>query len=445
MDLLPIAELAVACALESGADEAEAYVERGFQIGVDFEAGTIKSASRQIRDGVGIRAFRNRGLGFAYVNTFDEALVRSAAKNAASLAKASPADKYNEMPLPVVVNAVAGLYDSAAETYEVRRAVGHANDMLTAVRDFDSRAILEGGGYGVSAATRAVVNSRGIKAQESQSLFSCVAISFARDGEDVSGMTFEAQYSRRADGVKPVDVAMSAARQAVASLGARTTESFKGTLVLHPFAVAEIIANCLLHAVDAANVQKGMSSLGGKRGTRIASPLLTVEDDGLVPGGTASSSFDREGLPPNRLFIVKDGVLENFLYNSYTARKDKVASNGHATGTMRNLPSIGPTNVTIKAGSTPLKKLIGDVKRGVLVQRFAGWPEAVTGDFSGVVKGGFLIENGETTVPLTETLISGNVFELLEHIVAVSEDCRQVGPHLVTPYIRIDDVSITGK
>jgi PmbA protein len=112
---------------------------------------------------------------------------------------------------------------------------------------------------------------------------------------------------------------------------------------------------------------------------------------------------------------------------------------------MRNLPAIGPTNVTIKAGATPLKEMIEGIKRGVLVQRFAGFPQAVTGDFSGVVKGGFLIENGELTAPLTETLIFGNAFELLKHVAAVSLESRQVGAGMVAPHIRIDEVSITGK
>ncbi|MDQ7780970.1 MAG: TldD/PmbA family protein [Planctomycetota bacterium] len=446
MSLLPIAENGVAACLKAGADEAEVYVTRGFEIGVSVEAGSIKSASQQTADGVGIRAFKNTGLGFAYVNSLDEGRVKEAAARAVSLAKVSPSDENNVMPEPSrPAPKIEGLYDAAAETFEVGAALRQVHDMLKAAHGVDPRVAIEGGGFSASASSRAVVNSKGVKAEDSQSLFSCLLVALARDGEDVSCMTFEFEDARNAKGINAVNVGLSAAKQAVESLGTKKIASFKGTVVLHPFAVETLLAAWLLSASDAGNVQKGMSKWAGKIGTQVASSLFTVEDDGLLAGGTASTPFDREGIPPAPMKLVNCGILENYFFNSYTARKDKKTSNGHAAGGMRQVPGIGPTNVRILPGPMPLQKMLADVRRGVLVTRLAGWPNTVTGDFSGVVKGGFLIENGAISVPVTETLISGNVAEFLGRISGVSQESRKADSGLTSPYVRIDDVSITGR
>lgn len=141
--------------------------------------------------------------------------------------------------------------------------------------------------------------------------------------------------------------------------------------------------------------------------------------------------------------IIDDGILRTYLYNSYTARKEGRSSTGHASGGARTVPGIGPTNLLVKPGQRSKEELISDVKRGILVTRFSGFPEPVSGELSGVVKGGFLIEDGKLTRPLIETMISGNLFELLAKISGLSRETERIST-LVAPHIRIEDVSITG-
>jgi PmbA protein len=170
--------------------------------------------------------------------------------------------------------------------------------------------------------------------------------------------------------------------------------------------------------------------------------MFTMEDDATLKGGVDSSTFDREGVPRARLPLIREGVLQSYLYNTYCARKENRTSTGHASGGTRTVPGIASTNVLISPGEPTLEELVEDTKKGVLVTRFSGPPNPFSGEFSGVVKGGFLIEDGKRTRPLLGTLIAGNVFDLLSDVSGLSKETRRV-MSLVSPYIRTENVSIT--
>ena len=288
-----------------------------------------------------------------------------------------------------------------------------------------------------------MVSSRGIREEEQGTHFLYCIEGMARDGEEISSRHYRSNSTRLVDEIDVQRIALEFAKSVVASLGAKKGESFKGTVILSPNAVAELMMGTIIHSINANNVQKGMSRWTGKLEERVASSMFTIEDSGLLGGGAGSYSFDREGLPPIPLKIIEEGCLRTYLYNTYTARKEGRRSTGHASGGARTVPSIGPTNLIVKAGDKSKDELISEIKEGVLVTRFSGIPDPVSGDFSGVVKGGFLIKDGEITRPLIETLIAGNLFELLPRISGISRETERI-ESLVTPYIRIEDVSVTG-
>lgn len=443
MKTLDLGELAVKKALQFGADEAEAFLVQGREIDVRAENNEIKIATSQIKDGIGIRVFSNGGLGFASVNVLDEEKIEAAAQDAVRLSKAAPRDKYNMLPEAKPIKKVSGLYDEKAEGFGMDESISLVEEMLTTARGYDSRVTVDTAMFNANVGRRAVVSSRGIREEEQGSDFSYSIVGMAVDGEEVSSFNYRFDSTRLVDEIDVKRIALEVAKSVIASLGAKRGESFKGAVILSPNAVGELMMGPIVHSINANNVQKGMSKWAGRLEGKVASPLLTVEDDGLLVGGAGSHSFDREGLPPTPLKIIEDGVLRTYLYNSYTAQKEGRPSTGHASGGTRSVPSIGPTNLIIKAGDKSKDKLIGEIKKGVLVTRFSGSSAPVSGDFSGVVKGGFLIENGKLTRPLIETLIAGNLFDLLPQISGISRETERIGS-LVAPYIRMEEVSITG-
>ena len=442
MELLEYGELAVRKAMALGADEAEACLTRGREITVKAEANELKLATSHAKDGVGIRVFSDRALGFASVNILEEQKIEEAVRAAVGLSKASPRDEHNLLPEPQAIERVSGLYDRRADGLGLEEAILKIEEMLTSARGYDSRVMVDAAAFNAAIESRAIINSKGIKAEEQSSLFSHFIMGMAREGEEVSSFNFREDATRRVAELDVKETALEFARSVVASLGARKGESFVGTVILAPIAVLELMIDPMVWAVNANNVQKGMSKWVGMVDKQVVSPMLTIEDNGRLEGGAGSASFDREGLPHMPSKIIEDGVLRTYLYNSYTARKEGRSSTGHASGDARTVPGIGPTNLLIKPGQTSKEELISDVKRGIMVTRFSGFPEPVSGNFSGVVKGGFLIEEGKLTRPLIETMISGNLFEILAKVSGLSCETERIST-LVTPHIRIEDVSIT--
>jgi len=441
-DLTGICERAVELARAAGADEAEAFAVDERVVNVELQKNDIQIAKSMIGNGLGIRVFRDGSLGFAYVNSFDESGVAESVDKAIGIASAAPRDDNNGLPEPTPIEPVAGLYDGAAERYGIEEAVEHSLAMLGTARDYDPRVTVDGGGLYADVGRKAIVSSRGVRAVEQGSLFYCYIMGMATDGDSVSSFDFQTDNSRAADGFDPVPCARRFAENAVASLGAVKGESFEGPVILSPKAAANIVAHPVAASVLASSVQKETSRFRGKLGQTVASDLLTVRDDARLRDGFGTTSFDREGVAPESLPLIEGGVPKSFLYDSYCARKEGRRSTGHAGGGAASTPSVSTTNVVVEAGETQLDDMVGAVDRGILVTRFSGNVSPVSGDFSGVVKGGRMIRNGKLAEPLCGTMIAGNSFDLMLRVTAVSRETERLFSTVV-PYMTLEGVKIT--
>ncbi len=443
-ELLKVCDAAVAAATRHGADLAEAFAAHGRTIDVELQKNDLQIASTAESEAVGVRVFRDGRMGFASINTFDEAEIERAVGRAMGIASAAPPDEHNGLPDPAPVGSVEGLFDPTAAEYGVDRAVDNALGMLNTALGVDGRVTVDGGQFHCHAGARAVASSKGIRVAEPVSRLYCLIMGMARDGDVVSSFDFQFDASRRVDGVDCEGVARRFAGNVIASLGAKKGESFVGTVVLSPMAAAEIVAYPITYAALASTVQRGSSRFEQRLGKKVASPVLTVTDDASLEDGFASTTFDREGQPPSVLPIIEEGHLRNFLYDSYRARREGKTSTGHAGGGAQSVPTVSSTNIVFAPGDSSLNDLIAGVDRGVYVSRFSGNTDPVSGDFSGVVKGGRAIRGGKLEEPLTGTMIAGNTFDLLPKLSAVSRERERLFSD-VLPSMRLEGVSVTGS
>jgi PmbA protein len=301
---------------------------------------------------------------------------------------------------------------------------------------------VDSGGVFIGAEEKAIYNSKGLAAYERGTSVSAMVIGMARDKKEVSSFDFQFDGSLRLAGIKIESLATRLAKNVICSLGAKPARSFTGTALFSPYAVAETLLGPIVSSINADNVQKDMSRFAGNLGKRIASTKLTIEDDGLLKNGLSSSAFDREGQPRRKLAIIRNGILQTYLYNSYTANREKRKSTGHATGSYRSIPGIAPTNLVVSPGQAAKSELIREIKEGILVTRFSGNVNPITGEFSGTVKGGFYIKNGRLVHPITNTMIAGNVFDAITRISGISKKLTKVYSHRL-PYIAVRKVSVT--
>ncbi|HZC88622.1 MAG TPA: metallopeptidase TldD-related protein, partial [Nitrososphaera sp.] len=336
-----------------------------------------------------------------------------------------------------------GIYDKKAESFEASDAGKMAAEMLQAAKLYDGRVSVDSGNFIGNVMSQSLANSHGVYLNEKLSAFSwsIMGMAIAEDG-NVSNFDVQVGSTHHVKDIKVQNTAIEFAENVVDPLGSHKIESFRGELLLTPDAVNELVEDVISHSINSDAVQKKSSQFAGKLGKKVASDLLTVEDDATNVAGLGASSFDREGVPHKRNVLIEKGVLKKFLYNTYTARKDGVRSTGNASGSTISPPSVSATNIVMKEGRTTLDTLIAEIKSGIILSRFSGNVNPVNGDFSGVVKGGKLVKNGEVQHPVKEVMVAGNIFDALRQLTGVSKE-RKVIYDSILPYMRFDNISFT--
>jgi PmbA protein len=432
----------VKCAISKGADHAEAFAQMTESREVWIENNKIKTVKSFPEKGIGLRVIKNKGVGFSSINSLEEASFEELCDQALSLASANIKDKFQLIPEPEALPEMKGLHDPKLTELPLKQVIGMADLLLKTAHVYDSRISVDSGGVFIGTEEKAIYNSNGLAAYERGTSVTAMIIGMAKDKKEVSSFDFQFDGSLRLAGIKIESLAKKLAENVISSLGARPARSFTGTALFSPYALAEILLDPIISSINANNVQKGMSRFAGKLGKRVAATNLTIEDDGLLKDGLSSSAFDREGQPRRKLTIVRDGVLKTYLYNSYAANCEGRKSTGHAAGSYRSMPGIAPTNLVVSPGEATKSELIREIKEGILVTRFSGNTNAITGEFSGTVKGGFYIKNGRVVHPITNTMIAGNVFDAITQISGISKKLTKVYSYRL-PYVSVRKVSVT--
>ena len=191
-------------------------------------------------------------------------------------------------------------------------------------------------------------------------------------------------------------------------------------------------------------VHKKSSFLARLLGKRIASGQVTLADDATLSGGLATRPFDGEGVASQRTVVIENGVLKNFLYDTYTARKTGARSTGNAARSWASLPHIGTSNFVVERGTSSPDDIVRTTKRGLLVSAMLGsGANVVTGEYSRGANG-LWIEDGQIAHPVQEVTVSGSLLELLQSIDAVGTDL-ELRSSTAAPTLRIAEAMISGS
>jgi PmbA protein len=212
--------------------------------------------------------------------------------------------------------------------------------------------------------------------------------------------------------------------------------------------VARSLIGSVFEAASGDAIWRHASFLAAKLGETIAASSLTIIDDNamLLPsgvGGFGTSPFDGEGLPSQRTVVVENGVLQNYLLNTYTARKLGMKSTHNASRGLAGAPGIGAGNLYLQPGALTPQEIIAAVPVGLFVTSLMGFGvNMVTGDYSRGATG-LWIENGELTHAVEEVTIAGNLAQMLREVTAIGNDLVFRGS-VASPTIRIDGMTVAG-
>jgi PmbA protein len=203
----------------------------------------------------------------------------------------------------------------------------------------------------------------------------------------------------------------------------------------------------LINAVKADFIQRGQSALKNKLGLQVAAETLTIIDDGLLDGGIRTWRFDGEGVPQQRTPIIEKGILRNYIYDHYTAKKDGKESTGNASRAgYRSTPNVDVTNFHIISGDRTTDELVKESGNGLLVYYLQGAHSSnpASGEYSVVATPAWKIENGSISKATRGTMLAGSIFQVLKNVSALGCNERKLG-QIVTPWILVENVKVIGN
>ncbi len=451
-DLQQFAADVVEKALQAGAAEAEAVIREGDEFSTLVRLGQVETLKESGARGIGLRVFLGSSGAYRTASTstsdFSESGLAHLISGAIDLAHITSEDPFTGLPEPGAMgqlNTDLDLYFEDVYGLPTSQRIAHARRAEAAALAADPRLTKsDGGSFDAATGHKIMVNSRGFAGEYRRSYCSISAMPIAETetGEMQRDYWFSsARTLAHLD--TPENIGAEAARRTLRRLNGKRVPTQQVPIVFAPEIACSLINN-IFEAANGDSIYRGASFWTGRLGEQVASPNVTVIDDGTLPGLFGTAPFDGEGLPTRRTVIIEKGVLKNYLLNTYTGRKLNMPSTGNASRGLAGTPGIGAGNLFLQKGSVSPEQLLAEVKAGFYVTELMGFGvNLVTGDYSRGAAG-LWIENGELTYAVEEVTIAGNLKEMFNNVTVIADDLNFRGA-VASPTLRIDGMIIAGK
>jgi PmbA protein len=447
--LLDLAAQALARAKAAGAGDADACLESSRAFTASVLGGRIETLQQSGTLGLGVRVIVGGATGFCSGTDLTPAGIDDLARRAVALARHSTPDEANGVPEPPDAGEDATtdlqLFDPAALELSVDRKIEMALALERAALESDPRIKrTDGATVSSSAGSFAIANSRGIaRAWEGTTVSAwVVALADDRDGRQQTGVY---GMTKRHLGEFPTmeSIGREAASRALARLGARRVPTAKVPVVMAPEIAASWISD-MYEAFTGEAVLKKSSWLTGKLGEMIATPLVTLVDDGTLVRGLGSSPYDAEGVRTRRNVLIDAGRCEAFAYDLYHSRRTGAALTGNGIRGFANTPGIGFHNLFVEPGVPSRAAILKSVDRGFWYDDSGSYGfNSVTGDYSFQAQG-WWIENGEKAFPVEGVTVAGNSLDMLQSVAAVGNDL-EFRYSVACPTLLIGEMTVSGE
>ena len=417
-------------ALERGGDYADIYFEHKINFSISLEEQIVKSATKAVNVGVGIRVLSGEKTGYAYSEDLDPRSILKAARTAAFIASSSPAGgrigidtpaahEHNLYSLPLLSTDL-GIQDKIALLRQADQAA----------RSFDTRIHQVQASYIDETKHVLIVSSNGRYSWDVQPLVrlnvSCIA---EENGKRQSG--YQGAGGRRSmdifsNELDPAALAREAARLAILQLSAIDAPAGRMEVVLGNGWPGILLHEAIGHGLEADFNRKQTSAFSGLIGQSVGSELCTVVDDGTIPFRRGSLNIDDEGNPTRQTVLIEKGVLQGYLQDHLSAKlmKAELTGNGRRQG-YDHIPIPRMTNTFMMAGESTREDIIRSVKRGIYAVQFGGGQVDITsGKFVFSASEAYLIEDGKVTAPIKGATLIGDGPTVLREVTMVGNDLK---------------------
>jgi PmbA protein len=445
--LSAVAEHALSVARSLGVDHAEVAVGQGGDLEISVRQGEVELVKEASSSGLSMRVMRNERVATSSTTDLDHDAVARFVATVVQMAEISEPDPQAAPPEPRELAKRwpdLELFDERTDRITAAQAIKQALAGEKAAFAHDERITAsEGAGFSRSSGHSVLATSGGFLGR-SAGTYQSLAVQAIADDE--GGKKRNGSYwtgARFLEELEPAaEVGREAARRAIRTLGTRKPETGVMPVVFDKEAaraIVGLIASCVL----GDSVYRQRSYLEGKLGEVVASDKVSIVDDPHILRGPGSRGYDGEGRRTKKIAVIDKGVLKSFLLDTYSARRLQMSPTG-SSGGGGGVPHASTSNFFMKAGKGGPEALLRGIERGFYVTRMMGFGfDPTTGNFSRGAEG-FLIENGELTVPIGEATISRNLDDLLKGIDRVAADLDH-RTSIASPAFRVDAMTVAGS
>lgn len=454
VDLEPseIIDKALSHARSQGADQAETFTTRSRTLSLYVEDSKVKNLEEKLDVGLAIRVIDGQRIGEASstVSSLDD--IVGCSSSAIKAARVSEPDAHfkgfsvggkSTISEPPVWDEEVAFLDTEALSSKgveiVEACIAHGD--IKVPRGMIRAASIE----------TEVANSNGMSSLHRSTMVYLHFTSMTSKGK--AGEGEEIFHSTRLD----MDTQAIGRSLAQGAMNSAAAVAFKGrsdtTVFIKPASLAEMFKTSVGFAVDSENVNRMRSSLAGKIGQDVTSPMLSIADDPTDPRGILAAAHDDEGVPTRKKLLIDRGVLRSFLYDGYNASMVGGQSTGNGfrrsaqdSQSIYQMPvRVSPVNMVVKSGSKSSDDLIGSFDSAIVIERMA-WPEVnpITGAIGLEVRCAHMMERGERVQTVKHALLTGNMFESLRNIVGIANDHKVQGSWIV-PTMGFDGMELVGN
>ena len=437
----------LARAKAKGASHGDVVMAESDSFFVTVRMGDVEKISQAGEKRLGLRVFFGNSSATASTSDISQKAIEKLVEDTARMAKVTAQDPHSGLPdAGELAREVPDLdlSDEFARAVSVDDKIALAIDTEKSALAYDPRITNSEGAEFSNQFNRMIyASSGGFAGEYSSSTFGHSVAPVASQNGAMQRDYWYSSNRKYARLESPVQVGERAAQRVLRRLGARKVTTCRVPVVFDPEMAASVLRN-LASALSGYSLYKGASFLAGKLESVIGSDLLTVVDDGTIPGALGSRPFDGEGLPVRKKIVVDQGRLQSYLLDTYSGRKLGMPSTGNASRSVGDAPGVAPANFYLAPGRQSPEEIIATVKNGLYVTEMIGFGvNMVTGDYSRGAAG-IWIENGELSYPVEEITIAGNLNEMLRNIEMVGSDLDMRG-RIASPTIKISQMTIAGS
>lgn len=425
------------------AEQAEVFLVSSRAATIQFEANELKQVQTRESSSTALRIFREGRIGFAIASGGGgwEALVDMAVETSqfGSTANFQFPSRFHRDYSEVCI------FDPKVEEIAIERMVEIGRELIAKIKGHTPDILCD---VQVTRGTSSIslVNSQGGEGGYDRSFFGLSLEGILVRDTDML-FVGDSESSCRPDLIGIDNLADRVIWQLEMAKKKATVSTKLLPIIFTPHGVASALLSPLVLALNGKAVLEGASPLKDKLGEQVFDKKLSLWDDATVAYGVGSYPFDDEGVPSHRLPLVTNGVVANFLYDLQTAALAGTHSTGNGQRVGGGFPSPAISSLILGKGNVSFQAMVKDMKEGLIVEDVIGAEQGnlLGGDFSGNVLLGYKVESGEIVGRVKDTMIAGNVYQVLKELLGIGQEARWVGGILQTPPLYCSSVSVTTK